>query len=701
MVPKTVLQAVDDPSLQELSSCLDIPAMESLLSGFSELTGMTAAILDLAGNVLVATGWRDACTRFHRVHPDTAKRCLESDIHLSGCSTRGDFRAYKCLNGLWDVATPIYVGDRMVGRAFIGQFFLDDDNVEIEFFAAQARRYGFAESDYLAAIEAVPRFTRERVDGLMRHLVKLVEALSQSSLDNIRLAQAVDESERAMAALRESEERFRRIIAQTSAGYFHVDREGRYRHVNKAWLDMHGYESADGVVGRHFSLAQVEDDLPAAQRIVDDLFAGGFVPDGEFSHRRRDGTIGYHTFALSRIFEAGEVVGLEGFLIDTTALRQAESQYHTLFTEMLDGCALHEIICDEQGDPIDYRFIAVNPAFERMTGLRAEDIVGQNVMTVLPSTERHWVETYGNVALTGAPASFESYHAGLDKHFQVTAFQPARGQFACIFVDITNQKRANEQILQLHRELTLHAEELEVRVEQRTAQLSEANRSLESFVYSVSHDLRAPLRAISGFADIIARRHADCLDEEARHYFDNILKASARMGDLITELLSYSRLGKGAKPLEVIALAPLFEEIVGQFRAKQLETGAKITLEPELPSVMGNKSLLWEIFSNLFDNALTYRRNDVPLRVGVNASRDGDWVVVRVSDNGIGIAPQFHEKVFDIFQRLHSQDDRPGTGIGLAVVRKASELMGGSAGVESTPGEGSQFWVRLQSPGAR
>ncbi len=141
-------------------------ALESLLAGFSEITGMTAAILDLDGSILVATGWQDVCTRFHRVHPDTAKRCLESDIHLSGCSTPGEFRAYRCLNGLWDVATPVCVGDVMVGRAFIGQFFRDDDTSEIYFFIQQAERYGFPEDEYLAAVRAVPRFDRERVEAL-------------------------------------------------------------------------------------------------------------------------------------------------------------------------------------------------------------------------------------------------------------------------------------------------------------------------------------------------------------------------------------------------------------------------------------------------------------------------------------------------------------------------------------------------------
>jgi two-component system, cell cycle sensor histidine kinase and response regulator CckA len=143
---------------------------------------------------------------------------------------------------------------------------------------------------------------------------------------------------------------------------------------------------------------------------------------------------------------SGQVVTLKGTHQDITERRQAEDEYHTLFREMLDGFALHEIICDAAGTPIDYRFMAVNPAFERVTGLRAADIVGRTVLEVLPGTERYWIETYGDVALTGRPAFFENYHSQLDMHFHVTAFQPAPGQFACIFSDITERKRAEDAL---------------------------------------------------------------------------------------------------------------------------------------------------------------------------------------------------------------------------------------------------------------
>jgi PAS domain S-box-containing protein len=143
---------------------------------------------------------------------------------------------------------------------------------------------------------------------------------------------------------------------------------------------------------------------------------------------------------------SGEFEGVVASIEDITEQWKTREEYETLFREMLDGFALHEIICDSAGTPVDYRFLAVNPAFERMTGLKGSDIIGKTVLEILPGTESYWIETYGKVALTGEPFYFENYHQGLDKYFEVTAYRPAPNQFACIFTDITDRKRAEDEL---------------------------------------------------------------------------------------------------------------------------------------------------------------------------------------------------------------------------------------------------------------
>ena len=247
----------------------------------------------------------------------------------------------------------------------------------------------------------------------------------------------------------------------------------------------------------------------------------------------------------------------------------------------------------------------------------------------------------------------------------------------------------------LYRDLQQHSRELDRRVRERTKQLQAANKELEAFAYSISHDLRAPLRSVSGFAQIIARRHRAALNEEGQHYVDNIVLAGERMGCLIDDLLAYSRLGRQALKLRPVDLGGVLSQAINNLATRVAATGATINLPGDWPVVSGDQTLLQQIFTNLLDNALTYRQPDVTPDLRVTWTIEDGQVILAVADNGIGIAPEYQEKIFNVFQRLHSDEDYPGTGIGLAIVKKASEILGGRVWVESAVGQGSTFFVKL------
>ncbi len=256
--------------------------------------------------------------------------------------------------------------------------------------------------------------------------------------------------------------------------------------------------------------------------------------------------------------------------------------------------------------------------------------------------------------------------------------------------DVTERILAEQELHRYHLQL-------EDMVETRTAELMVANKDLEDFAYSVSHDLKAPLRAISGFSEIISRRHRSSLNEESQRYFDHIMIAGQNMNRLIEDLLKYSRLGRQAVEFQSVDLAQVFEAMERTFGSRIKELGASLNIPDNLPIIRGNMTLLVQIFTNLIDNALSYHQPEVAPVVDILFRVETNKVIVSVNDNGIGIAPEFQEKVFNIFQRLHSDAEKPGTGIGLAIVKKASAMLGGSVELESTVGKGSSFQVVLVS----
>ena len=274
----------------------------------------------------------------------------------------------------------------------------------------------------------------------------------------------------------------------------------------------------------------------------------------------------------------------------------------------------------------------------------------------------------------------------------VTALRDPAGRirgFAKVVHDATARRLADEEIRRLN-------ESLELRVEERTAQLEEANKALEAFAYTVSHDLRAPLRGVQGFSEALLEDYGDRLDETGLDYAHRIANAAGRMEGLIQDLLAYSRLSRVQILNQRVELPAAVAEAWEQVRSAIPE--ARLRVEGPLPDVLAHRITLVQVLANLLSNAAKFVPPGVTPEVRVHAVTREGRVRLWVEDNGIGIAPEHQERIFNVFERLHGGETYPGTGIGLAIVRKGMERMGGLAGVDSRPGEGSRFWIEL--PGA-
>lgn len=237
--------------------------------------------------------------------------------------------------------------------------------------------------------------------------------------------------------------------------------------------------------------------------------------------------------------------------------------------------------------------------------------------------------------------------------------------------------------------LALQARELERRVAERTADLERSNRDLEQFAFIASHDLQEPLRMVSSYTQLLAERYGDRLDEKARKYIGYAVDGATRMQRLIEDLLAWSRIGSRGKPPESVDSGAVLLSVIANLAAPIAESGAVIS-HGELPVVRADASQLALVFQNLISNAIKFR-GEAPPRVHVDARVEGGEMVFSVRDNGIGIEERYLGRILEIFQRLHTRREYPGTGIGLAIVRRIVERHGGNIWCESAVGQGSTF----------
>jgi PAS domain S-box-containing protein len=254
--------------------------------------------------------------------------------------------------------------------------------------------------------------------------------------------------------------------------------------------------------------------------------------------------------------------------------------------------------------------------------------------------------------------------------------------------DLTERRRAEEEIRKLN-------VELEQRVAERTAQLEAKNRELETFAYSISHDLKAPLRGIDGYSRLLLEGYMDRLDEEGRTFLHTIRHAVAQMNQLINDLLAYSRLERRAILPAVLNPCALVELLVAERVDEINERGVTVSVEMDCEAFTTDTEGLTQALRNLLDNALKFTRSVPEPRIEIGGRQAEKGCMLWVHDNGIGFDMQFHDRIFEVFQRLHRAEDYPGTGVGLAIVRKAMERIGGRVWAESRPGEGATFYLEI------
>ncbi len=370
-------------------------------------------------------------------------------------------------------------------------------------------------------------------------------------------------------------------------------------------------------------------------------------------------------------------------------VKENEQKYYNLFQSSNDAIFIQDL---------NGRILDVNQKLLSLFGYDRSEMIAASMSDLVSATEESKYRSALESLVSDGATIFEidlrrkngePFPAEVSASmFAVNGEKVVQG----IVRNISERKRAEE-------EFRKYRKHLEAFVAQRTDQLESANKELESFAYSVSHDLRAPLRAMEGFANALLEDYAEKLDETGKDYARRVVSAAQHMDILIQDLLAYSRLSRSALKPNEVSLDSVLGEVMHQLSSDIQKIDAQIRVERPLPEVMGDHATLVQVLSNLLSNAIKFVEPGVKPKVNIRAEVVNNRVRLWVEDAGIGIAPEYHDRIFRIFERLQGMETYPGTGVGLAIVKKGLERMGGKAGVESVPGEGSKFWVELRTRG--
>jgi PAS domain S-box-containing protein len=552
----------------ELRDIIDAPAIQSLMDNLYKFVHLPVGILDLKGKVLVGVGWQDICTKFHRTHPETCRHCTESDLELTRSVPAGEFRLYKCKNGMWDAITPVIVGGQHMGNLFWGQFFFEDEPLDREFFRAQALKYGFNEDEYLAALDRVPRISREALDTGMAFYLKLSDMLSKLSYSNIKLARSLTERDTLLHSLRESEEGLKRAQEIAHLGSWELDLLNN----SLIWSDE---------VYRIFGLQPQE-------------FAATYEAFLEVVHPD-------DREAVNEAYSGSLREGKDTYEIEHRIVRKATGEIRYVHERCLH-------LRDETGRII------------RSSGM---------------------------------------VH------------------------DITERKQAEAEILKLSEDMAA-----------RNMELESVNKELEAFIYSVSHDLRAPLRTISSFVEFLVEDSADRLDDQGRDYLARINNGAARMSRLISDLLYLSKISRQDLSRIKIDMSKLALSVISDLRGSDPSRSVEVNIAGDALA-FADPRLMEIALSNLLGNAWKFTLKTKNARIDFGALEQDGRTVYYIKDNGAGFNPEYAEKMFLPFQRLHSGEEFEGTGIGLSIVERIIRRHGGKIWAESETGKGAVVFFTL------
>ena len=497
----------------------------------------------------------------------------------------------------------------------------------------------------------------------------------------------ITELKRTEEAARQAEQRLSQVFeASPVAISITTLADGRYLDVNEAFLRLTGYQREE-VIGKTSLAIGIWDKPADRSRLVQALQAIGSVRDFEFPFRTKSGELRDALIAAELIYLDDQPCNL-ALIHDITERKRAEEAVRAstaMFQGLFEYAPDAVVAVNREG-----RIVQVNAQAEAKFGYHRDELLGQTIELLLPErfAQRHAEHRAGYVA--------EPHPRAMGTGLELYGRRKDGSEFA---VDITLGPLNTDDglvVMSIIRDIT-ERKRTEEALARYTQDLARSNAELEQFAYVASHDLQEPLRAVAGTVQLLKQRYHGQLDARADEFISHAVDGATRMQALIGDLLAYSRVGTGGKPFEPTDCAAMLKNVLTNLAVAIRESSAVVTHDA-LPTVMADPTQMSQLLQNLIGNALKFR-GERPPEIQVSAERrEGAWQF-SVRDNGIGLEPQYLERIFRVFQRLHTRREYPGTGIGLAICKRIVERHGGSIWAESAPGRGSTFYFTL--PGRR
>src|ERR1035437_5613753 len=707
--------------VNKIIDLIDFEKVNILLEGFNKSTGFVTAILDLEGNILSKSGWRQICTEFHRANPETSKNCTVSDTVLaSKLSVGEEYHSYKCLNGLVDVAIPIIINKEHHANLFSGQFFFEEPDKES--FLKQAVKYGFDKESYLEALKKVPVISEKQVMHTMDYLLNMTKLISEMTLQKSEQIELYN-------ALRKSEEKYRRIFENMQDVYYETSIDGTIHEISPSIKILSkGQYQRDELIGKSMYIFYSDPNERTA--LISKIKERGSVSDFEITLKNKDGSQVPCSISSKICLDAqGRPEKVIGSMRNITEHKQAEKtlqESEERFRSLYENSTVGIYRTTPDG-----KIILSNPTLVKLLGYSSfEELSERNLEKdgFEPSYERtHFTDV---LKREGEVKGLESAWTRMDgtKLFvseSARAINDKEGKiiyYDGIVEDITPRKKAEQELIIANKDLTFQNEEKEKRAnelliankelvfqneekEKRATELTiakeqaeESDRLKSAFLTNMSHEIRTPMNGILGFTELL--KEPNLSSDDQLDYIQTIQISGARMLNTINSIVDMSKIESGLMKVD-IKETNINEKIEFTYKFFKPEVeikGLQFLVKNSLPSkeviIKTDNEKVYGILTNLIKNAIKFTFEGSS---EFGYEKKGEYLEFSVKDTGIGIPQKQYQLIFERFRQGSESHNRgyEGSGLGLSIAKTYVEMLGGKIWVESEEGKGSTFYFTI------